>query len=171
MTNFEISQATPPSPSMVIGKVLTTHGVRGQIKVQSMMQNPWDLATISPFMINGQCFTEWSHFKTMGKPGIFLASLPNILTMDQALIFRHASITIDRSQLPDVDGEIYYKDLEQKHVMDCDGVLMGYVIHVHDFGAGPVLELSETGLMISFYAIIDADADILQLKLPLQSFL
>ena len=34
----------PPQP-MIVGKVLTTHGVRGQIKLHSFMQNPWDLAS------------------------------------------------------------------------------------------------------------------------------
>jgi hypothetical protein len=78
---------------------------------------------------------------------------------------------IDRSQLPDVEGEIYYKDLEGKAVLDCHGTPMGHVVHVHDFGAGPILELSETGLMISFYAIVDGGSDVLQLKSALETFL
>ncbi len=164
-------ESTPPSQPIIVGKVLTTHGVRGQIKVHSFMQNPWDLGNASPFWINDQHFTQWSHFKPMGKPGVFLASLANIVTMNQAEIFRHAHIVIDRSQLPDVEGEIYYKDLEGKAVMDCHGTPMGHVVHVHDFGAGPILELSETGLMISFYAIVDPGSDVLQLKSAHESFL
>ena len=164
-------KSTPPYKAVVVGKVLTTHGIHGHLKVQSMMQNPKDLGKLSPFCIHEQSFIQWSTFKPTGKPGIFLASGPHILTIDQAIPFRHACIMIDRAQLPHVDGEIYYSDLENKQVMDCDAVPMGYVIHVHDFGAGPVLELSESGLMISFYAIIDPDADRLHLKYPLQSFL
>ncbi len=164
-------ETTPPRIPMIIGKILTTHGVRGQIKVHSFMQNPWDLAHTSPFWIHDQCFTQWSHFKPMGKPGIFLASLPNIISLNQAETFRHAHIIIDRSQLPDVEGEIYYKDLEGKAVVDCHGTPMGQVVHVHDFGAGPILELSETGLMISFHAMVDAGSDVLQLKSALETFL
>jgi|LauGreDrversion4_2_1035121.scaffolds.fasta_scaffold25202_2 16S rRNA processing protein RimM len=165
------SEATPPSQPMIVGKVLTTHGVRGQIKVHSFMQNPWDLGNTSPFWINNQHFTQWSHFKPIGKPGVFLASLANIISLNQAETFRHAHIIIDRSQLPDVEGEIYYKDLEGKAVVDCHGTPMGQVVHVHDFGAGPILELSETGLMISFYAIVDAGSDVLHLKSTLETFL
>ena len=160
---------TPTNP-IIVGKVLTTHGVRGQIKVQSFTQNPSDLGKMHPFWINGQHFTEWRHFKPMGKPGIFLASLANVTTMNQAELMRHASVVIDRSQLPEISEAVYYSDLEGKSVTDCHGILMGHVVHVHDFGAGPILELSETGLMISFYAIIDATLPILQLKLPMESF-
>jgi 16S rRNA processing protein RimM len=170
-TRYITRESTPPSQPIIVGKVLTTHGVRGQIKVHSFMQNPWDLGNTRPFWINGQYFTEWSHFKPMGKPGFFLASLSNIVTMNQAEIFHHAHIVIDRSQLPDVEGAIYYKDLEGKAVIDCHGTSMGHVVHVHDFGAGPILELSETGLMISFYAIVDPGSDVLQLNSAHESFL
>jgi 16S rRNA processing protein RimM len=162
---------TPPHHPVIVGKVLTTHGVRGQIKVHSFMENASDLGTIRPFWINDQHFPQWRHFKPMGKPGIFLASLANIDTINQAEPFRHAHIIIDRSQLPDVEGEIYYKDLEGKEVIDCHGTPMGQVVHVHDFGAGPILELSETGFMVSFYAIVDAGCAVLQLKLPINSFM
>ena len=161
----------PPRQPIIVGKVLTTHGVRGQIKVHSFMQNPQDLGSTSPFWINDQHFTQWSHFKPMGKPGVFLASVASVVTMNQAESFRHAPIIIDRSQLPNVEGEVYYQDLQGKAVTDCHGAPMGQVVHVHDFGAGPILELSETGLMISFYAIVDADSDVLQLKLPIDSFM
>ena len=107
---------------IVVGKVLTTHGVHGQLKVQSMMQFPGTLEHITPFWINGRPFTQWSHFKSMGKPGLFLARLPEIITMDQASALRHSHILVHRSQLPEVDGETYYTDLENKPVIDCHGV-------------------------------------------------
>jgi len=156
--------------SIVIGKILTTHGVHGQMKVQSMTHHPSDLGKITPFMIEGQTFLQWTTFKSMGKPGIFLARLPEINTLEQAALLRHAPITIARSQLPPVDGEIYYSDLENKAVMDCHGTNMGTVLHVHDFGAGPVLELSPSGIMISFYDITDPDAETLTLKLSQEIF-
>jgi 16S rRNA processing protein RimM len=155
---------------IVVGKILTTHGVHGQMKVQSMMQIPGMLEHIAPFSINGATFSQWSYFKSMGKPGLFLGRLPEIITMDQASVLRHSHILVHRSQLPELEGETYYADLEKKPVVDCHGVPMGHVVWVHDFGAGPVLELDPSGVMISFYAIEDADADVLQLKMPKHTF-
>lgn len=83
--------------------------------------------------------------------------------MDDAVLLRHGHIIIDRTQLPEIDDGVYYSDLENKSVVDIVGVDMGKVVHVHDFGAGPVLELAPSGMMVSFYSIIDADADILQI--------
>ena len=156
---------SPPTKPIVIGKILTTHGVQGQVKIQSMMHIRARLATITPFWIMDKAFTKWSFFQTTGRPDIFLARLEGIATMDDALALRHALILVDRSQLPTMEGEIYYSDLENKAVIDSHGLSLGIVKYVHDFGAGPVLELDPTGIMVSFYAIIDADADILKLNI------
>lgn len=159
----------PPERSLVVGKVLTTHGVQGQLKIQSMMQNPSDLGKIRPFFIQDRVFTQWELFKSMGKPGVFLGRLPGVSTMEEAAILRHGLITIHRSQLPPCEGEIYHVDLLHKSVVDRDGLPLGSVFHVHDFGAGPVLELEPSGLMVSFYAIEEAEAEVLRLKMPLSA--
>jgi 16S rRNA processing protein RimM len=155
----------PPEKPIVIGKILTTHGVQGQMKVQSMMHHPEMLERMTPFWIIDKPFAQWSLFKPTGRHDIFLARLPEISTMDHALDLRHGHIVVDRSQLPLIEGEIYYTDLENKPVVDCNGLSLGIVKHVHDFGAGPVLELDSSGTMVSFHAIIDADSDIIQLNI------
>jgi 16S rRNA processing protein RimM len=159
-----------PQNPIVIGKILTTHGVRGQLKIQSMMEIPDHLGKMTPFWINDMAFNQWHVLKPTGKADIFLGQLPEINTMTQAQLLRHQTILVDRSQLPAIDGAIYYTDLENKAVIDADGQDMGQVLYVHDFGAGPVLELTPSGLMISFYAIVLPEAPVLQLNLPGSAF-
>jgi 16S rRNA processing protein RimM len=162
----------PPIPHkpIVVGKVLTTHGVHGQLKIQSMMDIPAHLGNMTPFWINSVCYARWELLKPTGKADIFLGRLAEIHTMDQADMLRHHTIIVDRSQLPPIDGAIYYTDMEEKEVIDVDGVPMGQVLHVHDFGAGPILELNPSGIMVSFYDLIAPEAPVLQLKYPSSTF-
>ena len=126
-----------------IGKILSAHGVKGQFKVMSFMENPEDLGLFAPLWIGDLELKKWTLFSKTGKADIFIASCDLIKTREDVDLFKGKLIEIERDLLPQDDGDIYYYDLEGKEVVDPKGNPLGHVIQVHNFGAGPLLEVKK----------------------------
>jgi 16S rRNA processing protein RimM len=152
---------------IIMGEIVTAHGIKGGLKIKSCTQNVSDLFTFSPFWIQGKKFTCWHHFSSLGK-GFFVAFLDHITTRSDALALRGCTISVLRSQLDDLEeGWVYYADLQGRPLYDASGMCLGTVAWVHDFGAGPVLEIGSTGRLFSLKECVDAHDDILRLTYTL----
>ncbi len=126
-----------------IGKILSAHGVKGQFKVMSFTENPQDLGFFSPLWVGDLALEKWTFFGKTGKADIFIASCDLIKTREDVDLFKGKLIEIDRDLLPTEEGDIYYADLEGKEVVDLKGTPLGHVVQVHNFGAGPLLEVTK----------------------------
>ncbi len=142
-----------------IGKILSAHGVKGQFKVMSFTENPQELGLFSPLWIGDLELKKWTLFGKTGKADIFIASCDLIKTREDVDLFKGKLIEIERDLLPKEDGDIYYSDLEGKEVVDPKGHLLGHVIHVHNFGAGPLLEVTKESqnTFFSIHSVKDLD--------------
>ena len=145
-----------------IGQIVTAHGVRGGLKVKSFTENPCDLFSFTPFWVGDQQTASWMRFSSVGK-NFLIAFLSTINDRTAALALRGQFIRILRTQLPIDPGCVYYVDLQGRPVVDTCGQPVGCVGWVHDFGAGPVLEMKDTGQMVSFNDVENADEPILRL--------
>lgn len=146
---------------VAMGQIVTAHGIRGGVKVKSFTDNPMDLFTFSPFWV-GQCqYTHWASYQSVGK-GFFRAFLHGLTDRTAALGLRGQLIQVMRSQMRNDPDSVYYVDLQGRQVVDARGALLGCVGWVHDFGAGAVLEVKETGHMVALQEIEDVDAPVLK---------
>ena len=148
---------------IVIGRIATAHGIRGGLKVKSLTENPVDLFSFSPFWIGSHKKDLWIRVSSLGPKNLFLAFLEGIEDRTSALNLRGQHVQIMRKQLPEQPGWIYYVDLQGRSVVDAQGRDLGRVEWVHDFGAGPVLEIEGTGQMFSLNEVVDPDALTLRL--------
>ena len=136
-----------------MGVVGRPHGVRGLVHVHSYMDEPAALARYSPlFDERGRAWTlAW---RSEGVAELRDADGKPVADRTAAERLVNMRLHVDRSALPPPDeDEFYLADLVGMRAVGADGALLGRVAAVHEYGAGPSLEIergSAAALLVPF---------------------
>lgn len=129
-----------------VGKIVGAHGIRGGLKVRSFTENPCDLFSFVEFCDEEGKGFLFSSPRMLREPDLFICKEANIRTREEALGCCGALLLVDRALMKELGpGEFYYADLIGVPVERPDGLLVGTVVAVHNFGAGDVLEIQSEG--------------------------
>jgi 16S rRNA processing protein RimM len=136
----------------VIGK---PHGVRGLVRVNAYTEDPEALANYAPLVDrNGRKFAlEWVSENIAQLTELNAAGPRKLADRTAAERLTNTELFAPRSALPEAgDEEFYLADLIGLKVSDTSGAQLGKITAVHDYGAGPSLEITGTGdpLLIPF---------------------
>lgn len=125
---------------ILIGKILTAHGVRGFVKLRCFLEDPHDIEDYSP-IVDAKGRTYKITLKNPVK-GDWVACLEGVTDRNVAETLRGVELYIDRDLLPDMeDGEIYIEDLVGLKCINSTGEELGEVIDFQNFGAGDLIEI------------------------------
>lgn len=115
--------------------------MHGAVKVKSFTQNPEDFSAYGPLLgADGQVILTPKNPRPINKA--FTMRSPEIKTREQAMSLKGTQLFVPRDALPEPDeDEFYYSDLVGLDVKSTDGKRIGTIDSVHDFGAGPMLEI------------------------------
>lgn len=135
------------------GYIEGAHGVRGQIKLRSLLQNPEDIANYDITDESGKL-----HYKIALERRIaddrFIAHLVNISNREDAQNLKGQKLYIARDELPPAGEREYYDaDLIGLPAQDAEGKNFGRILAIHNFGGGPMLEIGnsfKTSFMLPF---------------------
>lgn len=131
-----------------VGVVAGAHGVRGLVRVKSFTAEPGDIAAYGPLW-------DERHGKSLRlQPtgevrGQLLARVEGISDRSAAERLRGQRLYVPRSALPEPDADEYYHAdlIGLRAELNSDGEhaarLLGIIRSVHEFGAGPVLEITD----------------------------
>ena len=138
--------------SLRIGKIVGSYGVYGQVKIKSFTSPPQTLIHYQSFSVNQiQRSLQRYRFQTHDT---VIASLSGIDSREQAIALRGSFLSIERSQLPTLTDpdEFYYADLIGLTCLSPERESLGVVSDVFDFGAGPILEVTDkaASFLVSF---------------------
>ncbi|SPT68602.1 Ribosome maturation factor rimM [Anaerobiospirillum thomasii] len=128
-----------------MGRLGSTFGIKGYLKVQSFTEQPENLFDYSPWYISRRG-DDWREvqveaFKPHGDT--FIVKLHGVDVREEAALLTGMDIGIRRSSLPPAsDGEFYLCDLEGCTVIGINDVCLGTVSRVMDQGAAPLLVVS-----------------------------
>ncbi|MGE5515522.1 MAG: ribosome maturation factor RimM [Bacteroidota bacterium] len=136
-----------------VGAVAGAHGVRGQVRIKSFTADPADVAAYGP--VESEDGTRRFKLKVMGEAkGLIIARLEGVNDRNAAEAMRGTRFFVARERLPELEeDEFLYTDLVGLKAEGEDGVVLGTVKGVADFGAGELLDivLKEGGsLMVPF---------------------
>jgi 16S rRNA processing protein RimM len=129
-----------------VGQFIGAHGVRGLVKLASFTEDPAAIGDYGPLSDeNGK--RQFAVEILSAANGHYLARVDGISDRDAAQALGGTRLFVDRARLPPPDeDEFYHADLIGLRAELADGVLLGKVIALHDFGAGDVVEIqSEAG--------------------------
>lgn len=126
-----------------VGEIVAPHGVGGAVKVRCFTAEPKDILAYGP--VTDELGRRGFGLSVAGTTkGGLICRLDGIGDREAAAALRGTRLYVDRDALPapaDAD-EFYHADLIGLRVENRDGVTLGRVRAVYDFGAGDVLDVA-----------------------------
>ncbi|WJN60587.1 ribosome maturation factor RimM [Pseudomonas sp. SO81] len=134
--------ATPSAEDLIVlGKITSVHGVRGEVKIYSFTDPIDNLLDYSPWTLKREGEVKQVELvsgRLQGK--VLVAKLKGLDDREVARTFAGFDICVPRALLPDLDdGEFYWHQLEGLNVIDLQGQLLGRLDHLLETGANDVM--------------------------------
>ena len=140
------------SDRVLLGVVAAPHGVRGLVRIKSYTEDPMAVASYGPLPDESGMKKYRVEALSAARDAV-LARIEGVADRTAAEAIRGLRLYVERSALPEAgDREWYEADLIGLPAVGKDGRDWGKVVAFHDFGAGPVMEVSggQGGLMLPF---------------------
>ena len=138
---------------VLLGVVAAPHGVRGLVRIKSYTEDPLAVASYGP-LSDESGKKEYRVEALSAQKGAVLARIEGVADRTAAEALRGLRLYVERDRLPATgEREWYEADLIGLSAVGRDGRDWGKVVAFHDFGAGPVMEVSGAsmgGLMLPF---------------------
>jgi len=125
---------------LVVARILGPHGVKGAVKLYPLLEDPAMIGTLNG--IEDESGKPVS-LKLLGSSGkALIAKLAGVETREAAEALARHQLFVAREILPALEAdEFYAADLVGLVAEDEMGRVMGRIVAVQDFGAGPLLEV------------------------------
>lgn len=135
--------ATPENADelIVVGKIFSVHGVRGEVKVYSFTDPIDNLLQYRNWTLRREGVVKQVELvKGRSTQKDLVAKLKGLDDRDEARLLSGYEICISRSLLPNLtDGDYYWYQLVGLSVINQDGQLFGKVDHLLETGANDVM--------------------------------
>lgn len=137
---------------IMVGVVTGAHGVRGLVRVKSFTTEPAGLIAYGPLTDADGVVSYGLAVKGMVK-GQVLAAVTGCTDRRAADALRGAELYLERDLLPEPEDEdeFYHADLIGLAAVAADGMALGTVRAVFDFGSGDMLEVTDADCAATFY--------------------
>ena len=121
------------NPKLEAGKILNTHGVRGELKVESWLDDPALFGALSSLEVNDVVYPIQSA-RTHGR--FALVKLEGIDSIDDALPLKNKVALTPREDIPLEEGAHFVADLIGLRAIDADtGAELGIVQDILEYPA------------------------------------
>ena len=130
-----------PEQYLEAGKIVGTHGVRGEVRVQPWCDSPAVLATLKTVYLDNH---GQQPLKVLSRPHKTLAlmRIDGVSTVQEAAALVGRIVYLDRADLPLEEGRYFIRDLLGLRVVDVDsGEEYGYITDVSATGANDVYHM------------------------------
>jgi 16S rRNA processing protein RimM len=133
---------TPSAEDLIVlGKITSVHGVRGEVKIYSFTDPIDNLLDYNPWTLRREGEVKQVELvsgRLQGK--VLVAKLKGLDDREVARTFAGFDICVPRALLPDLDdGEFYWHQLEGLKVIDLQGQLLGRLDHLLETGSNDVM--------------------------------
>ncbi|MGM9520908.1 MAG: ribosome maturation factor RimM [Oscillospiraceae bacterium] len=141
------------------GKIINTHGIRGEVKIDPWANSPQSLLSYSAFYIDG---AEYPVISSRVHKRFVIAALKGIGSIDQAEALKDKIISIRREDIELSEGEYLLSDLIGLQAVDDEtGNALGRVTDILTLPGGDVCEIrGEREILIPIRPEFVIDTDI-----------
>jgi 16S rRNA processing protein RimM len=126
-----------------VARIGAAHGVRGEVKLWSFTEDPLAIAKYGPLETeDGKRRFEIETLRPAKDH--LVARLKGIGDRDAAETLRNLELYVARARLPEIEeaDTYYHADLIGMSAVTPEGVPLGAVTALHNFGAGDLLEIA-----------------------------
>ena len=142
--------------SVIIGKVLSTHGIHGWLSILCFAHPPENLKNYCTFILLNDVIMQIdiTDIKVMPKKVIIKIKDYNDINTSENILGK--DILIDKSDIPIlVDGEYYWRELEGLEVGTSEEKFLGVVDFIFNNGSNDVLAIKHNNKYIYIALIKD----------------
>lgn len=127
------------NPMLEVGKIINTHGIRGEVKVDSWLDDPALFGCLKTLVVGGQPYPIRSA-RVQGR--FALVTLEGIQSIDDALPLKGKVALACREEIPLEEGAHFVADLIGLNAVDAEsGEIFGKVVDIHEYPAQDVYEI------------------------------
>lgn len=124
------------------GRIVTTHGVRGEVKVEPWCDGPEFFLDLDTLYWDKEGKNPCALEKARIQKQMALLKLEGIDDLDQAALCRGKILYVDREDVPMEEGQCFVQDLIGLRVVDADdGREYGTLTQVSETGANDVYHI------------------------------
>lgn len=136
-----------------IGKVVNTHGIRGELKIQPWCDDPAIFDELEYIYIGGEKYniTRSRFHKTCE-----IVAVEGINNINEAELLKNKIVTIEREMLGELpEGTYYIADIIGLEVRSTNGNILGVIDNVISTGSNDVYEIKREGKKPLLLPVID----------------
>jgi 16S rRNA processing protein RimM len=150
---------------IALAAVAGAHGVKGELRLKLFSESAESLSRHKKLYVGG-AERRLLSVREAGKMAV--ARIEGIADRSAAEALRGSLVEVDRSALPPLEeGEYYHADLIGLAAVDGDGVAVGTVSAVENFGAGDLLEIEDASGKRSLIPYREGIADLVEGRIVL----
>jgi len=137
--------------SVCIGRITSPHGVRGLVKIKIYTDTPKDIENFSyVYSSLGNQPVKVQYFSSKGD--LIIAKIEGVDDRNEAEKLHGVELYIERSELPATkNDEFYYADLVGMEALYVDGLSIGFVTNIMNYGAGDIIEVQDPATNRTLY--------------------
>ena len=124
-----------------IGKIVDTHGIRGEVKIQPWCDEPELFDELEYLFIEGE---KYNIVRNRFHKTCQIVQLENVNNIDDAERFKNKIVYINRDALELPEGRYYIADIEGLTVKEQNGRILGVVDEIIKTGSNDVYSLKDT---------------------------
>ncbi|HUO54810.1 MAG TPA: ribosome maturation factor RimM [Rhodoblastus sp.] len=148
---------------VLVGVFGAPHGVRGEIRLKSFMQHPLSIADYGALSdTSGRAYKLVA--ARLLKDDLLVVRVEGVADRDAAQNLTNEKLFLARAKLPaPEEDEFYCSDLIGLRAETRDGVLIGAIVAVPNYGAGDILEIAPAAgetLLFPFTRAIVPEVDL-----------
>lgn len=124
-----------------IGRIVNTHGIRGEVKIQPWCDEPELFDELEYLIIDGE---KYNIVRNRFHKTCQIVQLENVDSIDDAERLKNKIVYINRDDLELPEGRYYIADIEGLTVKEQDGRILGVVDEIIKTGSNDVYSLKDT---------------------------
>ena len=127
---------------VAVGVFGAPHGVRGEMRLKSFTGDPLAITDYAPLTDkSGQRRFVLKKARPF-KDDLLIVSVEGVADRDAAAKLTNLEVFASRELMPEVEeDEFYHADLIGLQAKDAAGKVIGFVLAMHNFGAGDIVEI------------------------------
>ncbi len=118
-----------------IGKIVNTHGIRGDVKIQVWADEPEFLTQFKKVYLNGE---EIEILSSRVHKNCVIATLSGVSDVNSAMRLKEKVLFIDRADAKLPKGDFFIQDILGAEVSDIDGNVLGELVDVLNMPASDI---------------------------------
>ena len=139
-----------------IGKIVNTHGLRGEVKIVPWTNTPDVFEDIEYLYINGREEKKHEILNIKYQKNNIIVKLKGLDDINEAEGYKNCVVTTDREQLGELDeGEYFITDLIGCVAGSEDGTVYGKLIDVINTGSNDIYVVKRQGMRDLLIPVID----------------